>query len=96
MMISNSNHIHSITNVYMNSIDKSVVKNDAAGETSNAGDEILLSSESQEFSSYLNKLRDMPEVRTGIVDNYRDLINNNKYRINTDELSEKILNGSLL
>ncbi len=95
-MISNSNHIHSITNVYMNSIDKSVVKNDAAGETSNAGDEILLSSESQEFSSYLNKLRDMPEVRTGIVDNYRDLINNNKYRINTDELSEKILNGSLL
>ncbi|WP_196599974.1 flagellar biosynthesis anti-sigma factor FlgM [Pectinatus frisingensis] len=94
-MISNSGHIQSIAGIYLNSIDKTAAKPRTNIDASkiDGGDKIVLSNESQEFSSYLNKLRSMPDVRIDKVNFYSVRISNNDYKIDSQKIAEKILNG---
>lgn len=95
IMISNSGHIQSITGIYLNGIDKTAAKprNNIDVNKTDDGDKIVLSNESQEFSSYLNKLRSMPDVRMDKVNFFSAQINNNDYKIDSQKIAGKILNG---
>lgn len=95
-MIDSNSYIQPIKNVYMNNIDQPVQKDSTVPKKEEAQDKIELSNESQEFAPYLNELRNMPEVSIDTVSKYHDLINSHQYNIDAKQISEKILNNTLL
>lgn len=95
-MITSSGKIQSIANLYMNNIENAPHKTGTPQKKSQMNDEIILSDASQEFSGYLNKLREMPEVREDVVEDARNSINDNSYHVDADDIAQKILEGTIL
>jgi negative regulator of flagellin synthesis FlgM len=57
-------------------------------------DEVVLSSQAQEFGQYLQKIKTMPEVREEVVKDLSDKIAAGNYQVDSQEIAEKILGYS--
>ncbi|WP_196592601.1 flagellar biosynthesis anti-sigma factor FlgM [Pectinatus sottacetonis] len=95
-MISNSSHINSITNLYVNKIDKVNLKTKVKQLDMEVSDKIVLSNESQKFAPYLNKLRTLPDARMEKVQNYSKAIESGTYKIDASGVADSILQTCFL
>lgn len=57
-------------------------------------DEVVLSSQAQEFGQYLQKIKSMPEVREEVVKDFSDKIASGSYRVDSGAIAEKIMGYS--
>ena len=73
-------------------------KNDKVEKTASKqqpADEVVLSSQAQEFRQYLQKIKAMPEVREEVVKELTDKIAAGNYQVDSQAVAEKILGYSL-
>lgn len=57
-------------------------------------DEVVLSSQAQEFGQYLQKIKAMPEVREEKVKELTDRIASGNYQVDSGKMAEKIIGYS--
>ncbi len=57
-------------------------------------DEVVLSSQAQEFGQFLQKIKSMPEVREDVVKEFSDRIAAGDYKVDSQAIAEKILGYS--
>ena len=57
-------------------------------------DEVVLSTQAQEFGQYLQKIKAMPEVREAVVQELSEKIAAGNYQVDSQAIAEKILGYS--
>ncbi|TWH45245.1 flagellar biosynthesis anti-sigma factor FlgM [Sporomusa sp. KB1] len=94
-MITPSQGVKSVVKAYGD--QNKIGKNDKIEKTASKQqpDEVVLSSQAQEFGQYLQKIKAMPEVREEVVKELADKIAAGNYRVDSQAVAEKILGYSL-
>ena len=86
-----NNNIQAIAGAYQVNSTGSLKRKAAPEEKSVAKDEVQLSSEAQSFSSMLQKLKGMDDVRQDKVDFYTKAIENGEYDVPAANIASKML-----
>ena len=94
-MITLSQGVKSVVKAYGD--QNKIGKNDKVEKTvsKQQPDEVVLSSQAQEFGQYLQKIKAMPEVREEVVKELADKIASGNYQVDSQAVAEKILGYSL-
>lgn len=86
-----NNTIQAVTGAYASSTSSNVKAKAKSNETVNAKDEIVLSSEAQNFSATLQQLKGRNDVRQDKVDYYAQQIQSGNYTVEANDIADKML-----
>lgn len=84
-------NIQSITRIYGEQSKASKNSKIQSASLTQQQDEVILSSKAQEMSPYLRSIKAMPEVRDGRVSELSEQIENGEYKVDSQELADRII-----
>ncbi len=87
----NIKNIQNITKIYGEQTKTAKGAKSQATSASQRPDEVILSSQAQEVSQYLRKLKGMSDVREDTVQQLSEQIADGKYKVDSRELAERII-----
>lgn len=82
-----------INNIYSENQLKSVRSRNQSGKAQGAEDKVEISGESMSIGSYVDKIKDMPDIRADKVEEIKQRIESGGYSISSGELASKMLNA---
>ncbi|MDF2571195.1 MAG: flagellar biosynthesis anti-sigma factor FlgM [Sporomusa sp.] len=87
----NIKNIQNIAKIYGEQSKVSKSSKNQGGSSSQRPDEVILSSEAQELSQILRKVKDLPEVREDKVKDLSERIAKGEYKVDSRELADRII-----
>lgn len=85
-----SGNVTGVTGIYTN--DKRISRVESLNNVTAARDNIKISSTGKDFSTALNALKKVPDVRQDRVDEISAKINNGEYKVSGEDIMNKLFN----
>lgn len=86
-----SGNVSAVTGIYTN--DKKISKVENVNKLSLGKDDIKISSKAKDYTTAMNALKNVPDVRQDRVDEIANKLAKNEYKISGDDIADRILNG---
>ena len=86
-----SGNVSAVTGIYTN--DKKISKVENVNKLSLGKDDIKISSKAKDYTTAMNALKNVPDVRQDRVDEISAKLAKNAYKISGDDIADRILNG---
>ena len=87
----NINNIQNIAKIYGEQTKTSKSSKNQAASSVQQPDEVILSSQAQEVSTYIRAIKGMSEVRDEVVNELSAKIANGEYKVDSRELADRII-----
>ena len=84
-------NVSAVTGIYKN--DKKISKGENVNKLSLGKDDIKISSKAKDYTTAMNALKNVPDVRQDRVDEISAKLAKNEYKISGDDIADRILNG---
>ena len=86
-----SGNVSAVTGIYTN--DKKISKVENVNKLSLGKDDIKISSKAKDYTTAMNALKNVPDVRQDKIDEISAKLAKSEYRISGDDIADRILNG---
>lgn len=85
-----SGNVSAVTGIYTN--DKKISKVENVNKLSLGKDDIKISSKAKDYTTAMNALKNVPDVRQDRVDEITNKLAKNEYKISGNDIADRILN----
>lgn len=86
-----SGNVSAVTGIYTN--DKKISRVENVNKLSLGKDDIKISSKAKDYTTAMNALKNVPDVRQDKIDEISAKLAKSEYRISGDDIADRILNG---